>query len=59
MDENNEKLKDLCELVGRVKDVILQPLQCLEGGMPSEISDVVNTLQSYALTFSFASEGVF
>jgi len=59
MDENNEKLKDLCELVGRVKDVILQPLQCLEGGMPSEIFDVISTLQSYALTFNFGSEEIF
>jgi len=47
MDENNEKLQDLCKLIGRVKDVMLQPLQCLGGDMPSEINNVVYVLQSY------------
>jgi hypothetical protein len=56
MDGNNEKLQDLCKLVVLIKDVILQPLQCLEGGMPLELSNVVNMLKSYALMFSFALE---
>ena len=46
MDGRDEKFENLCNSIIRVRDVVLRPLQCFDGGMPSEIGVVVNALRS-------------
>ena len=46
MGGSGKEFQDLCNSIIHVRDVILRPLQCLDGGVPSEISAVVNELRS-------------